>query len=271
VNHLTFKSLMKLIENSPLDENSRVKYVRHKDKKRFLELSEHIVPNISELEDYQSEQRKDVFKNLDYIISFIGFEGRKSLFWGVFKVHSGRYNLEKDQYEYDLEEMPQFNALKFRLVIDWGDAERSWHQHYHNADKKVIELYSDQPMEKFPGYEHIHLSWNQLKYVIDKESWKIALQNQKAVYLITDISNGKMYVGSAYGENMLLNRWQNYIKSGHGGNIQLEKLSREYIENNFKFSILDIFKSTTDDQVILNRESWWKNTLLTRTFGYNAN
>lgn len=152
-----------------------------------------------------------------------------------------------------------------------GGAERSWHQHYHNADKKVIELYSDQPMEKFPGYEHIHLSWNQLKYVIDKESWKIALQNQKAVYLITDISNGKMYVGSAYGENMLLNRWQNYIKSGHGGNIQLEKLSREYIENNFKFSILDIFKSTTDDQVILNRESWWKNTLLTRTFGYNAN
>ena len=114
MNHLTFKSLMKLIENSPLDENSRVKYVRHKDKKRFLELSEHIVPNISELEDYQSEQRKDVFKNLDYIISFIGFEGRKSLFWGVFKVHSGRYNLEKDQYEYDLEEMHQFNALKLK-------------------------------------------------------------------------------------------------------------------------------------------------------------
>ncbi len=59
VNHLTFKNLMKLIENNPLDENSRVKYVRHRDKKRFLGLSEHLVPNISELEYYQSEQSKD--------------------------------------------------------------------------------------------------------------------------------------------------------------------------------------------------------------------
>jgi hypothetical protein len=271
VNNLTFKSLLKLIENNPLGENSRAKYVRHRDKKRFLELSESIVLNILELEDYQREQSKDVFKNLDYIISFIGFGRKKSLFWGVFKVHSGRYNPEKNHYEYELEEMPQFNELKFRLVIDWGDAERSWHQHYHHTDKKVIELYPDQPMEKFPGYEYINLSWKELKYVIDIESWKTALQNQKAVYLITDIFSGKMYVGSAYGENMLLNRWQNYIKSGHGGNIELEKLSREYIENHFRFSILDIFKSTTDDQVIFRRESWWKNTLLTRTFGYNAN
>ena len=105
-----------------------------------------------------------------------------------------------------------------------------------------------------------------------KNHGKSLYKIKKAVYLITDISNGKMYVGSVYGENMLLNRWQNYIKSGHGGNIQLEKLSREYIENNFKFSILDIFKSTTDDQVILNREKvGGRIHYFTRTFGYNAN
>ena len=33
-----------------------------------------------------------------------------------------------------------------------------------------------------------------------------ALRNQKGVYLITDTSNGKMYVGSAYGDEMILNR-----------------------------------------------------------------
>src|SRR5690606_31900793 len=65
----------------------------------------------------------------------------------------------------------------------------------------------------FPGYESVNVSWQELTRVIDKESWKTALQNQKAVYLITDISNGKKYVGSAYAENMLLNRWQSYIKS----------------------------------------------------------
>ncbi|KCX87304.1 putative gIY-YIG catalytic domain [Acinetobacter baumannii 6112] len=45
----------------------------------------------------------------------------------------------------------------------------------------------------------------------------------------------------------------------------------EHIENNFYYSILDIFKAKTDDKVILSRESWWKNTLLTRRFGYNSN
>jgi hypothetical protein len=123
----------------------------------------------------------------------------------------------------------------------------------------------------FPGYENVNISWQELTRVIEKESWKTALQNQKAVYLITDISNGKQYVGSAYAENMLLNRWQNYVKSRYGGNVQLKQLSKEHIENYFRYSILDIFKSTTDDKVILSRESWWKDTLMTRKFGYNSN
>ena len=125
--------------------------------------------------------------------------------------------------------------------------------------------------DQFPGYDKVNLSWNELSRVINKESWKTALQNQKGVYLITDISNGKMYVGSAYGENMLLGRWRSYIKTRNGGNVELKKLSSAYIKANFKYSILDIFKSTIDDKVILERESWWKVALQTREFGYNQN
>jgi len=80
-----------------------------------------------------------------------------------------------------------------------------------------------------------------------------------------------MYVGSAYGENMILGRWQSYIKTGNGDNAELRKLSFDYIKKNFKFSILDIFKSTTDDQTIILRECWWKSVLQTREFGYNIN
>jgi hypothetical protein len=29
--------------------------------------------------------------------------------------------------------------------------------------------------------------------------------------------------------------------------------------------------SFTDDQIIINRESWWKEVLLTRKYGYNKN
>ena len=80
-----------------------------------------------------------------------------------------------------------------------------------------------------------------------------------------------MYVGSAYGENMILGRWKNYIENGHGGNIELKQLSFEHIKQNFRYLILDIFKATIDDNIIINRESWWKESLLTRKFGYNKN
>ena len=72
---------------------------------------------------------------------------------------------------------------------------------------------------------------------------------------------------------MILGRWRNYAKNGHGGNEELKKLDFDYIKRNFRYSILDIFKSTIDDNVIIKRESWWKEILLTRNskYGYNDN
>ncbi len=123
----------------------------------------------------------------------------------------------------------------------------------------------------FPGYDKVNISWNELKRVVEKESWRTALENQKGVYLLTDTSNGKMYVGSASGENMILGRWIYYLKTGHGDNARLKRLSFEYIKQNFRFTILDIYKSTTDKQIILDRESWWKDILHSEKFGYNGN
>ncbi|NAR17553.1 GIY-YIG nuclease family protein [Acinetobacter haemolyticus] len=268
---LTFKKLMSLINDNPLNETTKIKYVRHKDNREFCDLFEDALSNINDLEEYQRIQSKNVFKGLDYIISFLGTEKKKALFWGVFKVKNETYNSD-NLYEYELEEMPQFNEFKFRLVVDWGDATLAWHQHY-TSDKNILEIYPMGGLDKFPGYEYVNLSWKQLTQVLEKEVWRTALQNQKAVYLITDTSNGKKYVGSAYAKTMLLNRWENYAKNRHGGNIQLEQLPKEHIEENFRYSILDIFKSTTDDNIILHRESWWKNILLSRhtEFGYNSN
>ena len=80
-----------------------------------------------------------------------------------------------------------------------------------------------------------------------------------------------MYVGSATGEDMILGRWKSYIKNGNGGNVGLKKLDFEYIKSNFTYSILDIYKSTVNDESIIARENWWKETLHTRQFGYNKN
>lgn len=96
------------------------------------------------------------------------------------------------------------------------------------------------------------------------------------MYLITDISTGKLYVGSATAQyGMLLQRWSSYAANGHGGNVELEKLIREkgfvYVKENFQYSILENYNARMDDQYILKREAWWKETLKSREFGYNAN
>lgn len=137
---------------------------------------------------------------------------------------------------------------------------------------EVLELKREVLKREFPGYDSVNVSWKELESLIETSAWKTALQNQKAVYLIVDRKTGKKYVGSAYGDNMLLGRWRNYIENGHGGNKLLKTLDFEYIKENFKYSILEIFKSSVDNETIINRESFWKEVLLTRgEFGYNDN
>ena len=138
---------------------------------------------------------------------------------------------------------------------------------------RILELKREIVKVEFPGYDKVNVSWQELASFINAEAWSTALKNQKGIYLITDVKTGKRYVGKASGDNMLLGRWQNYISSGHGGNIELKKIDFEYIKENFRYSILEIFKESTDDSLIDSRESWWKDLLLTRDkrFGYNDN
>ncbi len=84
-----------------------------------------------------------------------------------------------------------------------------------------------------------------------------------------------MYVGSAYGETGIWSRWGCYIGTGHGWNDELTKLIKiygiDYARQNFQFSLLEYRSMKTDDNVIIEREQYWKRVLLTGTFGYNRN
>ena len=132
--------------------------------------------------------------------------------------------------------------------------------------------------DDFPGYENIRLSFSQLEAIIcNKRSGCLdALRNQKAVYLITDTKNGKLYVGSATAQyGMLLQRWTKYVVNGHGGNAELKRIvdtkGFDYVKKNFQYSVLEIYNAKMDDHYILRREAWWKGTLCTRQYGYNKN
>ncbi len=74
---------------------------------------------------------------------------------------------------------------------------------------------------------------------------------------------------------MLLQQWGNYVLDGHGGNKELIELVNmkgfDYVQQNFQYSILENYNYKVEDKVILQRESWWKETLQSRKFGYNSN
>lgn len=182
---------------------------------------------------------------------------------------------------YDGTEIEEFQPYFGRVVVKYRKSHQTQVVHANNV---VNELEVEQILPSvfdgidFPGYDNVRLSFGQLSTIIHrhKMDWVAALENQKAVYLITDKSGEKQYVGSAYGENgMLLQRWASYVKDGHGGNKLLKEVvdeqGIEYVRQNFQYAILENYNARVDKRIILGRESWWKDTLGSKAFGLNAN
>lgn len=174
---------------------------------------------------------------------------------------------------YEHEKLEVYSKYFGRLIVRFHKDNAYVTLNGHRIDDFIVKeilsgTFND---DLFPGYENVNISWIDMKRLLQKDNWTTALQNQKGVYLISDTSNGKHYVGKASGAEMILGRWKSYVKTGHGDNVELRKLPFEHIQKNFRYSILEIFKSTIDDQIIIDRETWWKNVLLSRTFGYNQN
>ena len=238
--------------------------------------------------NFTKDQNIQTKKNFErkYILSFCEInKNGEWLFVGIYK-SSGVKEIIKDKNTgkelniYDTELIEEGKEFIGKLVVGFDLKEESpsaARQRYRYLESlldkmEVLELKREKVKVEFPGYDNVNVTWRELESLIETPAWKTALENQKAVYLIVDTKTGKKYVGSAYGNNMLLGRWRNYIANGHGGNKLLKPLDFEYIKENFKYSILEIFKSSVDDETIINRESFWKEVLLTRTdFGYNGN
>ena len=201
------------------------------------------------------------------------------LFGGIFEVtarHADRYDVTLVQ---------QGQEFVGRLVVRF-DRPKNWKQgrarnlenHYDQLLVSDIlrDLYSG---ETFPGYENINHPFHRLEMIIknQKQDWKVALENVKGVYLITDTSNNKRYVGSAYGDTGIWSRWACYIDTGgHGWNDELTKLIQaqgiDYARRNFVLTLLEYRPMKTDDTAIIQREGYWKEVLMSRLpWGYNKN
>jgi hypothetical protein len=241
------------------------------------------------IEDYQKIQSKSFFNNCDFVLSFISEPGTSAKFIGFYKVGSRKpikttfmpigfpvpEMFSEDEYFFDLEPLDIMADLKNRLIIEWGKATVSWKQRATN-EKAVIAIQTN-PKYSFLGYDKTVLNYTELKEIMtDKilyENWHTALASVYAIYLITDKTDGKQYVGSAYGDGGLLNRWKCYIDNKHGGNKKLKEVICNYPERyeNFQFSILQILPKTITQEEVNKIETQFKRKLLSKEFGLNAN
>lgn len=227
---------------------------------------------------WQSYQSKLNFSK-PFVISLIQLPERdRWLFVGAHAVVNVAWDDERQEHKYETVPVQACSELAGRLVVSHA---RTGRQAYllgsSCADRLAVHALLPEAMqfEEFPGFKKVDLEWPDLAIICrhNTTSWRTALSNVAGVYLISDPTDGKLYVGSATGEGGIWGRWSQYV-DGHGNNVELFQLvGRQGLERArvFRFSILEIADVHASQAEILERESHWKRVLLTRTHGYNAN
>lgn len=272
---LTFNDLLAL---EGIDSTS-VRLVRHQDSRLGRgRLYDAWRNDRDAFESYQRVQSKDRFPVGSLLAEFVVTEAQKTVFIGIYAVDgvgrcpSGSTDalLKSDISGHFCYELTLGNGLadyRDKVVIDWGAGTRSWVQRAMNQPKPVIEI-AEQYEPRFPGFREFVRPVNDLPTL--PNGWQQVLRSVKGVYLLVDLESGQQYVGSAKGADSLFGRWMEYATDGHGGNVGLRHAASGG-RRHYQVSVLEVVDGNTPDTTIEQIESYWKNKLLSRTFGLNVN
>lgn len=203
-----------------------------------------------------------------YWVVFIREGGSRARLWSVVE-NRGEIANDGTLRTFDLVATEHLAELRDRLVIGWKVPRRWWLNGPTAAEYPVVEI-ADAQTERFPGFEQLILDYPKLQAVMTERrygEWQSALSAVKGVYLITDTSDGRHYVGKADGAENITQRWRQYALDGHGGNVELRGLD----PRNFRFSLLRVFDPSTPTKDIDQAESHYKKALASRMFGLNRN
>lgn len=260
----------------------------HKDKNLFDLFLDHQNDNL--FDDYVREHTPVNAKFLmqaDYVIAFVA-DDKYSRLAGIYKVFGEDKRirvLSDDKKHYQEKVFVKVKALDIfkqfggRIKVDWGgSAAQRWLQWFKN-DKNIIEIDEGiiRRMIPFNAYNDVLIDFKELKNIIETDNvvWKEKLKSVNGIYGITDKSNGRIYVGSAYGKEGIWGRWKRYAETnGHGNNdmlVEIIKREQDYAWDNFQWFILETFSLDVSDDYAIKRENLHKLKLCTRTFGYNKN
>lgn len=239
------------------------------------------------------EKVMSALQGTGYVASFIGHDPGRALFVGIYRIGNSKpltlsqywdvpANVEMKAFGmkgfttderrssvlwFDLALTDFYAQWKGKLVVGWPTPERSWWRRAHRNNFPVLAIFEDSALvARMPEWNEMSLSWEELRVLPVR--WKAALEQWRGIYYIFDSSDGKGYVGSAYGAENLLGRWLNYAASGHGGN----HLLRQRDPQHFRFTILERVSPDMDAEEVIRLESTWKERLHTRVpFGLNDN
>lgn len=262
--------------------NERIKLVRHADARCDLDA----LQRSGHLLEYEARQSRPRFHDADILFTFLAEQGSRCRFIAGYRIVGVQENVPlplefpypdvgPGVYRYDLVPLEAFAELTNRLVIDWGKGMRSWVQWLKSKD--VIEIRPLGYVREFVGYDDVILEFDELARIIASPDanrvWHQMLSAVAGVYLITDLTDGQQYVGSATGEGGVLARWRSYATTRHGGNVRLKALLETDPERyrRFQFSILRTLPRTQTAKEVVAVETRYKRKLGSRAFGLNSN
>ena len=244
---------------------------------------------VGEFKEWQEQQMNKNFSR-PYVLSLIYYNQDLWIFGGIYQVKGNPLPIEQSNenwkgWKYNTELVDCQTDLIGRIVVAY---KKEYRQSYPNLEMTPENGMRPQDMcisaildkrvsiSDFKGFDEVNIDYDILEAIVrdNLPSWRSALSNVKGIYLIADKLTGKQYVGSAYGDECIWQRWLAYAKDGHGGNQELKALLSEHGANykyNFKYSILEVCNMNLGSEYIIARENYWKEVLQTRKFGLNKN
>lgn len=259
-----------------------IRLLRHKDTRAAKGRTPYELWRDSPLQfdQYQSIQSVANASKLraTYWASFVGTPSDETLFVGMYAVRGSRL-LEEDTpkiqadgvdragrceiYELSLEE--KLSDLVGKLLIEWGPGDRAWIQRPDQQNKRLVELRPEFKEPAFPGFLQFAESLSKLDRL--PTAWIAALRSSGGVYLLTCPATKEQYVGSATSQEGFWGRWQEYARTGHGGDVALKSRN----PSDYQVSILEVAGTAATWEDILRMESRWKSKLQSREMGLNRN
>ena len=240
------------------------------------------------MNSWKTKQSNNNLNHAEYLIAmaqYYPYGPEYFVFGGLYKVEKKIPEVFND-VGYELTLMKEYQEYIKRLIIKIEKPigrdvyNRRYHTIQDQLNPEVYEIAPNIKLGHFPGYQNVRMSHKEMQQVLLREdpSWKSALSYVKGVYVITDKSNGKLYIGSASGNtDGIWQRWSGYahLENLTGGNKEFNNIllnkGKEHIQKYFQYSILEIFDTRTKSEIILERENYWKNVFDTKKNGMNYN